>query len=277
MRNAARVAGLGLLWLAPLILGCGAAAAAEPGERYQGRVIVTGTGEPNRRTGFAQCLEDVLVKVSGDPRLIGDRRVKALGPDAGALVTKFHYRDLMAGRPIRDEQGTRDRPHELMVDFDAAKIDAALRSLGRKPWAGERPQVAVFLAVRNRDVTFVLAADGERGSGQPESLAAASWRVGVPIMVPDTAGLAKAGLTFDQVAGGDLGRLDAAAKAVGADQALAGRLTWSDAVHGWVAEWRIATGGKAYAWRVSGVNFDEAFRNALRGAAQVLSSNGQPK
>ena len=94
MRTAAIVAGF--FWMAPLILA-GAAAAAEPGERYQGKVIVTGTGEPNRRTGFAQCLEDVLVKVSGDPRLIGDRRVKAMG--AGALVTKFHYRDLMAGRP----------------------------------------------------------------------------------------------------------------------------------------------------------------------------------
>jgi hypothetical protein len=271
-----RTAGIvaGFIWMAPLVWA-GAADAAEPGERYQGKVIVTGQGEPNRRTGFAQCLEDVLVKVSGDPRLIGDRRVKAMG--AAVLVTKFHYRDLMAGRPIRDEQGTRDRPHELTVDFDPAKIDAALQTLGRKPWTGERPRVAVLLAVRNRDVTFVLAADGERGSGQPESLAAASWRVGVPIVVPDMAGLAKANLGFDQVAGGDLARLDAAAKAVGADQALAGRLTWNDAVHGWVAEWRIAAGGKTYAWRVSGVNFDEAFRNALRGTAQVLSGNGQPK
>jgi hypothetical protein len=27
---------------------------------------------------------------------------------------------------------------------------------------------------------------------------------------------------------------------------------------------------------VRGVSFDDAFRNALRGAAQVLSGNGQP-
>ena len=31
------------------------------------------------------------------------------------------------------------------------------------------------------------------------------------------------------------------------------------------------------AWQVRGVSFDEAFRVAMRGAAQVLSGNGQPK
>ena len=45
---------------------------------------------------------------------------------------------------------------------------------------------------------------------------------------------------------------------------------------GWIAEWRLNAAGQIYAWRVSGVSFDDAFRNALRGAAQVLSGNGQP-
>ena len=39
---------------------------------------------------------------------------------------------------------------------------------------------------------------------------------------------------------------------------------------------RLAFAGQNYAWRVRGVSFDDAFRNASRGAAQVLSGNGQP-
>ncbi len=35
--------------------------------------------------------------------------------------------------------------------------------------------------------------------------------------------------------------------------------------------------GKSYDWQVRGVSFDEAFRVAMRGAAQVLSGNGQPQ
>ncbi|TIT43144.1 MAG: DUF2066 domain-containing protein, partial [Mesorhizobium sp.] len=37
-----------------------------------------------------------------------------------------------------------------------------------------------------------------------------------------------------------------------------------------------ATDGKTYSWQVRGVSFDEAFRVAMRGAAQILSGNGQP-
>ena len=59
-------------------MGCIRVSAAMPGapiELYQAKPIVTGTGEKNRQIGFALAFEDVLVKVSGDPRLIGDPRV----------------------------------------------------------------------------------------------------------------------------------------------------------------------------------------------------------
>ena len=69
----------GLLRVAMLlaILGLAqpVAAAVTVEDLYQAQTIVTGQREPERNIGFALCLEDVLVKVSGDPRLIGDRRL----------------------------------------------------------------------------------------------------------------------------------------------------------------------------------------------------------
>ena len=59
-------------------------------------------------------------------------------------------------------------------------------------------------------------------------------------------------------------------------QALAGSIVWSDKELGWIADWRLAANGATYRWQVRGVNFDEAFRVAIRGAAQILSGNGQP-
>jgi hypothetical protein len=56
--------------------------------------------------------------------------------------------------------------------------------------------------------------------------------------------------------------------------ALAGRLVWSDAALGWIAEWRLATADRMHRWRIRGVSFDDAFRSGLRGAAQVLSGHG---
>ena len=57
---------------------------------------------------------------------------------------------------------------------------------------------------------------------------------------------------------------------------LVGDLRWRDAALGWIATWSLEASGRRHRWSVSGVNYDEAFRNAVRGAARVLSGNGEP-
>ncbi len=139
-----------------------AAAAAEVTNLYQGAAIVTGTVKENRPGGFGAALEDVLIKLAADPAIAADKRVAALKAKAGALVARHRYFDLMTGLPTHDEQGTRDRPYELIVDFEPAKIDAALKSLGREPWSASRPRLAVFLAMRTMASNFVLATNSDR-------------------------------------------------------------------------------------------------------------------
>jgi len=268
-------------WIAPvaaLVLGAaGPAVAEEPNPLYQAVAIVTGTGEVNRRLGLAMCLEDVLVKVSGDPRLIGDRRVVALKPQADRYVSAFRYRDRFAHRPINDEQGTRDRPHDLTVMFDPAKIDALLARLGRRPWTGNRPRLVVFVGVHNGSVSYALASDGERGVEQREALAAAARQVAIPMTLPNQAALTAARATYESLNVLEPAMLDSHAKTAGGDLALVGRLTWADRYRGWTAEWRLAYEGRAYKWQVRGASFDDAFRNGMRGAAQVLAGYGRPK
>lgn len=262
--------------LVSLAFGGNMAIAATVENLYQAQAITTGQTEPNRSVGFGEALTDVLVKVSGDPRLLKDPRVAAMAKNAGSFVRAFRYRDRMEGLPVHDEQGTRDRPYDLTCDFDPEKIDAALRSLGREPWSATRPRVAVFLAVRNVAASYALTQDGRGGPGQLESLRTASKRMGVPMAVPTQAALTAAGLSLDKLTEADLSTLDAAAKTIGGDLALAGSMRFSDEVHGWIAEWRMAWQGKPHRWQVRGVNFDEAFRTAMRGAAQIMSGNGQP-
>ena len=273
LRQAAGIAALALLLLVP----APPAAAQETDSLYRAVAIVTGTGAANRRLGLALCLEEVLVKVSGDARLVGDRRVAALARRADALVGQIRYRDRFAHRPINDEQGTRDRPHDLTVEFDPAKIDAELARLGRRPWTASRPRLVVYVGVNNGAASYMLAGDGQRGGDQRAALAAAAHQVAIPITLPDEAGLAAAGATYQSLAAMDPAMLDAAAKSAGGDHALIGRLAWSDPARGWIAEWRLAAEGKLYRWQIKGVSFDDAFRDAMRGAAQVLSGNGRPK
>ena len=103
------------------------------GTLYEATNIVTGQREETRVPGIRRCFIDVLQKVSGDQSLAGSGRVDELVDDASPFVAGFFYQDRLWKRPIHDEQGTRDRPYDLTVGFDRAKIDAALRALGREP------------------------------------------------------------------------------------------------------------------------------------------------
>jgi hypothetical protein len=180
----------------------------------------------------------------------------------------------MSGIPVHDEQGTRERPFDLTVTFDPGKIDAALRQLGRKPWGEPRPRLAVLLGVRDATASYVLAEDGARGLGQRQSLAQTASRRGITLVLPKTKLLDERRFTYAKLAAAPAKRLDALAQASGGAAALSGTLVWTEARLGWTARWRLLWHGRERRWQVSGVSFDDAFRNAIDGAVAVMSGHG---
>ena len=248
---------------------------AQPGsldDLYTTRAIVTGSDERNRPLGFSLCFEDVLVKVSGDSNVVKDARFGTLAANAGQYISKFSYRDRFEGKPVHNEQGTHDRPHFLTCQFDPQKIDGVLKTLGWKPWLGYRPRLLMLLVVRGARSRDILSSDGAFDPDMREALANAAHRYGLTITLPSVVTLQSNQITFD-TAGARLLRI---AEASGAELPIVGSLIWSDAALGWVATWKLEASGHHYRWSVSGVNYDEAFRNAVRGAARVLSGNGRP-
>jgi len=244
---------------------------------YRAQTAVTGQGEPNRLIGFAVCLEDVLVKVSGALQLAGDPRLAPLKSRAADFVKAFDYHDQMSGKPKRDEQGTRDRPYDLIVDFDKAKIDEQLDTLGLQPWLSHRPVLGLVVAMVPGARTFIVTADGKESDLQRDSLRAAAAKRGMSIVLPDAAALAKANVDQGAVMTLPLETLAPLVTTQGAEVVLAGRLAWDDAELGWVTEWRLDADGRSHRWRMRGVTFDEAFRRGIGGAAQVLSGHGDPE
>jgi len=273
MNRLIRLCFLLLLALAPAGLGL---AADRPDDLYRVQAIVTGKGEKNRQIGFRDCLDKVLVRVSGDQRLLARPEIPALRERAGDLVASFTYRDRLEGVPIHDEQGSYDRPHDLTCNFDMAKLDTVFAELGSKPWLATRPIVVPLLVVERGGKRFVLTTDGGDGPFMDVSFKAAAEPLAMTIALPGKADIATAELDAASLWQADQGVLEALAKGSGGAVPLLGRLAWSDADLGWVADWRIAFEGKTYKWQARGVSFDEAFRVAMRGAVQVLSGNGQP-
>lgn len=236
---------------------------------YRGQTIVTGTGEANRLVGFAACLEDVLVKVSGQLRLAGDARLKRYKADAAKLVRDFFYRDEKGGRPKNDEQGTRDRSFVLTAEFDAAAVNGILAKLGAKPWLSHRPVLGMFVKMQNGARRHLVSSDAKETELQRAALGAAAAKRGMQIVLPDAAALA--GIADQALAAIAPARLAELVATRGGEAVLVAHLVWDDRDLRWTSEWRIEWQGKSRQWKAAAVTFDEAFRQGIGAAAQFIA------
>lgn len=245
----------------------------DPGDPYQAYDIVAGYDvAATRLVGFGHCLPEVLVRVSGEPRLEHDPRIAALAAHAETLVASYDYSDFLVRMgPVHDDQGTGpERPYDLVVRFDHGKIDGLLRDLGVPPWRGPRPLVVPVLRVEGFTGTYLLSAEVAAGAAQRGSLAVAARQYGLPLHVPTEAELAGWGVT---PGGFPSPRADAG----GGDALVAGTLVFDAAKPGWVGSWRMRWHGADHAWGISGVNYDAAFRSLLSGVTRIASGHDAPE
>ncbi len=223
---------------------------------YEAATITTGMDAPARPAALAACLAQVLAKVSGNPALLDDQRVAALGPAAPGLLAGLAYLDRMSDEPKHDEQGTRDRPYDLIARFDPQGVDAALLGLGEAPWRTnrDRPSILVDVAITPRDGPIMpLRADTDPDERHRAALLAAADRFGIPVLLSPVTGPPPLATTT-----------------------LRGSMVWQDAAAGWVGAWSLLWQGREHSWRIAGVSFDEAYRNAVAGGAAVLSGHPTP-
>jgi hypothetical protein len=239
--------------LLPLLAG-----SARASGLYEATVIVTGMDARSRPAGLGTALAQAVAKVSGNPALLDDPHVAALAPLAPSLVESMAYLDRMSDLPHRDEQGTRDRPYDLQVRFDPAMLDSLLAGLGEIPWR-VRPALAVAIRIEPRNgPTLLLHADTDPDERHRAALLAAADQAGLQVVLPLEAPLLEVTGAVPLLRQPDL--------------VLRGSLSWQEGT-GWAAQFTLPWHGRQHAWGVDGVGFDAAYREAMRGAARVLSGH----
>lgn len=305
-----RSVGTFLLWAFLFVMAAsppGGPAAAEkvapealtPASLYQAETFVTGKREVTRIPGIKEAFRTVLVKVSGAASLLNRADLWSFTAQAQDAVSHYEYRDLMAGLPLHDEQGSRDRPYALTVHFDPRKIDAVLAQLGVRTWPLPRPTITPFVTVDFQGKHFFILRQSFRGRSQRESLLAEANKRGLPLALPDAAqvsGLSAERATLDDLVRRATAQNSAHSPSQGSTQGagqestqgagqksprdaagpkdtalLVGSLIWNEDQYLWTSHWRFHGKNDVHNWTSTSKTFDGAFRSGLDGAAEILS------
>jgi len=104
---------------------------------YQGNIIVEKQGEQQLKD---LALQQVLIKVSGNPQINTLDESQQLLKKAQSLLSQFGYRNI-------------ENKRYFMAVFDPSKINQALKEMQQPVWGETRPQTLVWL---------IVDSDGER-------------------------------------------------------------------------------------------------------------------
>jgi uncharacterized protein len=246
--------------------------AFEPVKIYQATELVTGIELDQRKSGFARCLRDVIVKATGNPALATDPRIPTLMEHAESYVAYYLYRDQFEGLLHHDDQGTYDRPFDLTVQFDPSKIASLLNDLGEKPWTVKRPTLIAVVAVKGEDPPYRLehplssdlSTDNPVIADQRQSLEYFTDKYGIYLKIPSAADIAAWGT-------------DGSKALLAPNSALvSGTLTYRPSEGGWSGQWHLHWKGTEYTWGLKGGSFDNAYENLVTGSVRILSGDRGP-
>ncbi|MEQ9547314.1 MAG: DUF2066 domain-containing protein [Marinobacter sp.] len=141
---------------------------------YTVEVPVAGGQAGELRQGYADGLEKVFVRVSGNSNISSKAGVQSLLDDAESLLQSYQL--------LRSEGGDR-----LRMSFGAVGVNKALASVDAPVWGANRPLTLAWIAVEERGSRVLLTSGtGAEDRGNQWSLAfrqAAADR-GLPINLP---------------------------------------------------------------------------------------------
>ncbi len=189
---------------------------------YQVREPVSGQTPDERTRATQAALETLVLRLTGDARAAKGSSLAELRKDPQKVISQYGY-----------EAGP---PETLLVDFDPASTDRALRDAGYALWGSNRP---TLLGWWLNDATEGSNLVGD-GQGSAEPLRRAAQHRGLPLRLP-LADLEEQSVgTAKNLEGSDPTVLKQASERYGADGLLA--VHAREEAGQWQGKWRLWIG-----------------------------------
>ena len=215
--------------------------------------------QPELRAGYMKtALQEVLVRVAGQPDVLNQPGVRALLARPERLVEQYRY---------YNQSGSAAPQLMLRVRFDGPAIQQALREQGLSFWgSSERPEVLLWIAVEDRGRRYIVSAQDETDASR--QLQQAARQRGIPVVLPLMDLEDQGKVRFTDVWGGFFDGVGAAAPRYNPGAVLIGRIN-RGASGSWVARWDVLEGGS---WSGSSGQLGDALQTGIDTLSERLAA-----
>lgn len=234
---------------------------------YEVNLPVVSQENQIRRAAFEQALIEVSVRVSGNSLAPTQLNLS----QASRMVRQYRYQ-AMPQEEIDlyvKQSGTLVAPKfKLWVQFDDGKVKQLLRENGLPIWGYQRPNVLVWLAVKDGRNRYLLK--NSDTSQIKDAVSKEAERRGLPVIWPEYDMQDKKVVNFIDVWGEFWEPVKQASKRYPVDAIILGRMNWANG--SWQVEWSLLMEGKTESWRLSALDLDMLMNSGIGVATDHISS-----
>lgn len=237
------------LMLLPLSVG-----AATVPHLYEADVDVASNSAKVRQHVLPQALQQVLVKVSGNPAIATLPDIQQQLKRASQLMQQYQYHEVDVGKAKQRKM--------LRVRFVKADIQHLLQHAGQAVWSSERPLLAVWLVDSDQQL---LTSDTATPLLQVLQQAAARRGLALAIPLGDLSELNQ--ISYQDVQQENVALLHQASKRYGADGLLIASI--DSASH---AQWTLWQEGERQTWQSTGDDAGQLVKQGIDNIADFLAA-----
>jgi uncharacterized protein len=237
----------------------GAAYASLVASLYDVDILVADESTSVREQAFQQGLDEVFIRIAGDSVVMD----KLKRPVPSRYVRQFSYEPVTNPQP--DDQGV-IHTHRLNIQYNGSLMEKYLLDNGFPVWGEHRPDVVIWLAVRDGTNEYVLK-DSDR-SQLKAAVDAALTRRGIPERWPLYDATDRKVLTVADIRGGFKDPVIKASQRYSRGPALTGSMIWNGKE--WQSSWSLLLDDGNRHWSLVGTDYNQLLNKVIDQAADAL-------
>ncbi|VAW54597.1 hypothetical protein MNBD_GAMMA05-2346 [hydrothermal vent metagenome] len=226
---------------------------------YDVEMPVVDESAATRWGAFKRGLSEVFIRISGDSIIMDKLKV----PAPTAYVKQYSYAPVE--EPTTNELGEL-LPYRIKIQYNAGSMESYLLENGFPVWGEHRPDVVVWLAVRDGRNEYVLKKNDKSliKTAADEALA----RRGIPEAWPKYDAKDKKALSVADIRGGFKDPINSASKRYSRGPALTGSIIWNGSQ--WQSSWNLLMKSKARHWSLVDTDYNRLINKAVDQAADAM-------